>query len=153
MNDNKGFSSLSSLVSKIESDEQFKRKTEEFNSKVKPEKTTKNAISDSAKDKARVTRTQSVGGSAQAGNSQESSGNFSRFLIIIAILGGIIWWVAGNNSDNKTSTKTTFKEQVTSRGEAAKKLEQKPSLEKNYPFIKPSIGRNNILTVGEMGRK
>ena len=141
---NKGFSSLISLVSEIDSDDQFKEKIG-------------TAVTTSTEDIITEPMTNGVAPATSVDSPSKSkktpekpeSSLFRNFVALLMVIGGLIWWF-DIDIKGALSTQTYNQKPAPTQNISTSKPEELTEPEKIAPFTKPNSGKNRILSIGEI---
>ena len=141
---NRGFSSLTTLVTKIDSDEEFEKKIKIPKKKYVPEE--KQDTKPNLKPEKKVTTNSN---SKVKYTEDKSDGTFVK-LILIALICGFIWWALSSTNKDSSSKEQYSNETKKSLKSSTQVAKDSYSLQKDYALVKPSIGKSNVLTVSEI---
>ena len=141
--DNKGFSSLISLVSRVDSDDQFIKKTRNENTK-QDNSLEGTETEPKINNEAHITPADTPRPSKRPSEKPKNS-LLNSLVTLVLIIGGLIWWlgidITGGISKQASPPNVT---QDTLRSD------KKIGPEKIYPYTQPPLGKNNILPIGEI---
>ena len=145
---NSGFSSLVSLVSQIDSDDQFNERIRTAIT-ANTETVTEDIITESkTNDVAPATSVDSPSQSKKTPDKPESS-LFRNIVALVVVIGGLIWWF-DIDIKGALSTQVYNQKSVPTQNISISKPEEITEPEKIAPYTQPNPGKNRILSIGEI---